>query len=78
MGYGSFVTDDHIELGECMKAIQLLFISLFIACGDDAYDCETDADCADGEECVITHDHEGDDHDHGGLCEAVDTVDTAE
>ena len=20
----------------------------------------------DGEECVITHDHEGDDHDHGG------------
>ena len=78
MGYGSFVTEGLFELGEYMKAIQLLFISLFIACGNDAYDCETDADCADGEECVITHDHEGDDHDHGGLCEAVDTVDTAE
>ena len=28
-------------------------------------ECRVDADCAEGEQCVITHDHEGDDHDHG-------------
>ena len=78
MGYESFVTEGLFEPGECMNAIQLLFISLFIACGDHAYDCETDADCVDGEECVITHDHEGDDHDHGGTCEAVEGMGTAE
>ena len=58
-----------------MKPFLILILSLSIGCGDSTYDCETDSDCADGEECVITHDHEGDDHDHGGLCEAVDTAD---
>ena len=37
-------------------------------------ECMTDEDCAEGQECVITHDHEGDDHSHGGACESVDTA----
>ena len=65
----------NFEFGDCMNPFLILILSLSIGCGDSTYDCETDSDCADGEECVITHDHEGDDHDHGGLCEAVDTAD---
>ena len=38
-------------------------------------ECRVDADCAEGEQCVITHDHEGDDHDHGGTCEAAEETD---
>ncbi len=45
---------------------------LLLGCGQE-YNCETDSDCIEGEECVITHDHEGDDHDHGGNCEVVST-----
>ena len=32
-------------------------------------ECFSDDDCPEGETCVISHDHEGDDHDHGGACE---------
>ena len=32
-------------------------------------ECYTNDDCPDDQICVITHDHEGDDHDHGGDCE---------
>tara|TARA_B100000575_G_scaffold257190_1_gene227976 strand:+ start:202 stop:396 length:195 start_codon:yes stop_codon:yes gene_type:complete len=31
-------------------------------------ECYDDADCPSGLECVISHDHPGDDHDHGGEC----------
>jgi len=34
----------------------------------------TDDDCSEGQTCVISHDHEGDDHDHGGTCEDPDTA----
>ena len=40
----------------------------------DTEECFTDEDCPAGQECVISHDHEGDDHDHGGACEAIDTA----
>ena len=56
--------------------ISLLALPVVMACGsgDDTADantdeCHTDDDCPDGQRCVITHDHEGDDHDHGGDCE---------
>jgi hypothetical protein len=39
------------------------------AAEDDTEECYTDDDCPAGQSCVITHDHEGDDHDHGGACE---------
>lgn len=32
-------------------------------------ECYTNDDCPDDQVCVISHDHEGDDHDHGGDCE---------
>ena len=48
------------------------------ACGDkgedEADECYTDDDCAAGLVCVISHDHPGDDHDHGGSCEVPDTA----
>ena len=37
--------------------------------GTESEECFSDDDCPDGQMCVITHDHEGDDHDHGGACE---------
>ena len=46
-----------------------LFITLISACDSKDSECQTDDDCASGETCVISHDHEGDDHDHGGICE---------
>ena len=33
-------------------------------------ECFSNEDCASDEICVISHDHPGDDHDHGGLCES--------
>ncbi len=58
-----------------MKNILSLMLLCTIGCGDKSEDeCYTDDDCSEGEACVITHDHEGDDHDHGGSCEAVDTA----
>ena len=46
-----------------------------VGCSDNSQDeCMTDEDCSEGQECVITHDHEGDDHNHGGSCEDVDTA----
>lgn len=42
------------------------------ACTESTEECYVDDDCADGEVCVISHDHEGDDHDHGGVCELDD------
>ena len=36
---------------------------------DEMEECFSDDDCSEGQTCVISHDHEGDDHDHGGACE---------
>ena len=56
----------------------VLFMSLFalFSCQQEAdtEECFTDEDCPAGQQCVISHDHEGDDHDHGGVCEAGDTA----
>lgn len=58
---------------------KLLAVSLLVlaACGDkddeETDECYTDDDCAAGLVCVISHDHAGDDHDHGGSCEVADT-----
>ena len=55
-----------------------IFMALFCLVGcqqeADTEECFTDDDCPAGQECVITHDHEGDDHDHGGACEVIDTA----
>ena len=34
----------------------------------DDDECYSDEDCPSGLECIISHDHPGDDHDHGGEC----------
>ena len=36
---------------------------------EESDECYTNNDCPAGQVCVISHDHEGDDHDHGGDCE---------
>ena len=36
---------------------------------EETEECFSDDDCLEGQTCVISHDHEGDDHDHGGVCE---------
>ena len=49
---------------------------LAVGCGDEAdkddgtEECFSNDDCPEGQICVISHDHEGDDHDHGGECES--------
>ena len=52
-------------------------LTLLVACGDketqESDECYTDDDCAAGLVCVISHDHPGDDHDHGGRCEVEDS-----
>ena len=55
--------------------LALLATTLAIGCGkdDDKTDeCFSDEDCLAGQTCVITHDHEGDNHDHGGDCEELE------
>ena len=55
----------------CLQALALIFI---VGCGEaNEEECMVDEDCSEGQECVISHDHEGDDHSHGGVCEDVDT-----
>ena len=49
-------------------------IAFGFGCGEKTDECMSDSDCADGQVCVISHDHEGDDHDHGGTCEERDTA----
>ena len=51
-------------------------LGFFMGCADKSEECFQDSDCEAGEECVIEHDHEGDDHSHGGTCVRVD--DTAQ
>ena len=51
----------------------MFFLFLLVGCGHDHGECMVDSDCAAGQQCVIEHDHEGDDHNHGGTCEAPDT-----
>ena len=53
----------------------VLLAGIGFGCGGKEEECMTDADCADGQTCVTSHDHEGDDHDHGGTCEDPDTAD---
>ena len=52
-------------------------LTLLVACGgkdeDETDECYTDDDCPAGLVCVISHDHPGDDHDHGGSCEVEDS-----
>ncbi len=56
--------------------ISLLMPILWGGCGDkadkddDTEECFSNDDCPEGQICVIRHDHEGDDHDHGGACES--------
>ena len=58
--------------------VSILFVCLGVGCGEKS-ECMTDADCADGGTCVVSQDHKGDDHDHGGSCEAMEAADdTAE
>ena len=58
-----------------MKYIFPLVLLCMVSCADSSEDeCYSDTDCLEGQKCVISHDHEGDDHDHGGSCEAVDTA----
>lgn len=54
--------------------LALLLVSGCSEEGTGPEECHTDEDCLAGQVCVITHDHEGDDHDHGGDCEASDTA----
>ena len=58
-----------------MNKIVVLFAtaSVLLAC-EDKSECQTNADCETGEVCEISHDHPGDDHDHGGVCVAEDTA----
>ena len=37
-------------------------IAFGFGCGEKTDECMSDSDCADGQVCVISHDHEGDDH----------------
>ena len=53
--------------------LSLLVLLIGCASEQEEEECFTDEDCSDGQVCVITHDHEGDDHDHGGDCEDPDT-----
>ena len=60
-----------------LALISLLMIPLTLGCGADKTDsvteeCFSNEDCPAGQICVIRHDHEGDDHDHGGACEEAD------
>ena len=57
--------------------ISLLMIPLAIGCDGENVsteidECYSNDDCPDGQVCIISHDHEGDDHDHGGACEDAD------
>ncbi len=58
--------------------ISLMFWPVVMACAtddetsDETEECFSDEDCPADQRCVITHDHEGDDHDHGGDCEAAE------
>ena len=56
------------------KLFILSIIASLFGCEEKSDECHSDSDCTDGQECVITHDHEGDDHSHGGSCEDVDTA----
>ena len=56
--------------------VLLLALPLAIGCGTDddktegeTEECFSDEDCPSDQVCIITHDHESDDHDHGGDCE---------
>jgi len=57
----------------CRTILIGVCIGMGMGCGEKSDECMTDSDCADGQTCVISHDHEGDDHDHGGACEDPDT-----
>ena len=51
----------------------MFLIFWLVGCGHNLEECMEDSDCHDGQECVIDHNHEGDDHNHGGTCEDTDT-----
>ena len=61
-----------------LALILLLMIPLTLGCDADKADygvdeCFSNDDCPADQVCIIRHDHEGDDHDHGGACEDPDT-----
>ena len=54
--------------------ISLFMTPLTTGCGGEkgsteVDECYSNDDCPEGQVCIISHDHEGDDHDHGGDCE---------
>ncbi len=49
--------------------MSLVSIGWIVGCEQTSDECYIDDDCPAGQVCVISHDHEGDDHDHGGTCE---------
>ena len=64
-----------------LALVSLLMIPLVSGCGsggddeksdNETEECFSDEECPDGQVCVISHDHEGDDHDHGGTCEPTE------
>ena len=54
-----------------------LLLSISLGCTQRKDECYVDSDCPNDQECIITHDHEGDDHNHGGDCQDKNS-DTAE
>ena len=60
----------HLGVTEMFSGIWFLY-ALFIGCGAEE-ECFSDSDCEEGFGCVISHDHEGDDHSHGGTCEEIE------
>ena len=55
-----------------VRLIAVGLLGMLLGCGEksEEWDCYTNEDCEDGQSCVISHDHEGDDHSHGGDCVA--------
>lgn len=50
----------------------VMMYALFLGCEAQDEECFSNSDCEEGFECVISHDHEGDDHSHGGTCEEIE------
>ena len=65
-----------VEQGVEMKRLWIaLAVMGWTGCASAPEDeeCFSHEDCPPPEMCVIDHNHEGDDHSHGGTCVAPDT-----
>ena len=57
----------------CERMLVIIVMGFLAGCGSSSsFECEADSDCGSEQECVINHDHEGDDHVHGGTCEDIE------